>query len=56
MDDIGYDVTMYILHSPGTAEFDPKTVDEITDPGRYHAETMAKVSMNVTAASIVLSR
>ncbi|KAF8601794.1 hypothetical protein BDV93DRAFT_227926 [Ceratobasidium sp. AG-I] len=52
----GFDVTNYIMHSPGLSVLDPMTMDEMTDPGRYANERLAKVSIEVIAASIAISR
>ncbi|KAG8693521.1 hypothetical protein FRC09_010447 [Ceratobasidium sp. 395] len=52
----GFDVTSYITHSPGISSLDGLSIDEITDPGRYANERLAKVSIDVIAFSIALSR
>ncbi|KAG8740512.1 hypothetical protein FRC12_015981, partial [Ceratobasidium sp. 428] len=52
----GFDVTNYITHSPGISSLDSLSIDEITDPGRYANERLAKVSIDVIAFSIALSR
>ncbi|KAG9080384.1 hypothetical protein FRC06_006649, partial [Ceratobasidium sp. 370] len=52
----GFDVTNYILHSPGISNLDPLNLDEIIDPGRYANERLAKVSIGVIAFSVALSR
>lgn len=53
---LGFDITNYILHSPGISDLDPLSLDEITDPGRYANERLAQVSIGVIAISIALSR
>jgi hypothetical protein len=53
---LGYDVSTYILHSPGIIKLEPMTTDQITDPDRYHAERMAKLSMKVIAMTVAISR
>lgn len=52
----GFDVTNYIIHSPGISDLDPMGTDQILDPDRYASERLAKVSMKVIAISMAISR
>ncbi|KAH7338473.1 hypothetical protein B0J17DRAFT_662609 [Rhizoctonia solani] len=52
----GYDVTAYILHSPGVSTLDPKMIDDIVDPERYKADRVADYSLRVIAVSLAISR
>ncbi|CAE6398529.1 unnamed protein product [Rhizoctonia solani] len=52
----GYDVTAYILRSPGVDILDPKTMDEMFDPDRYQKDRIASYSMRVIAFSLAASR
>ncbi|KEP45576.1 putative transmembrane protein, partial [Rhizoctonia solani 123E] len=53
----GYDITTYILHSPGMPGIlDPQPLDNITDPERYNDEVTARDSIRVIALSIAISR
>ncbi|KAL5634232.1 hypothetical protein ACGC1H_006150 [Rhizoctonia solani] len=53
----GFDVTAYILHSPGMpGTLDPKPMTDITDPKRYNSEMTARVSLRVIAFSLAMSR
>ncbi|CAE6425178.1 unnamed protein product [Rhizoctonia solani] len=53
----GFDVTAYILHSPGMpGTLDPKPMADITDPKRYNSEMTARVSLRVIAFSLAMSR
>ncbi|CAE6416460.1 unnamed protein product [Rhizoctonia solani] len=51
-----FDVTVYITHSPGTNTLDPETTEQITNPDRYQAERMTKLSIKVIAISLACSR
>ncbi|KAB5590374.1 Transmembrane protein [Ceratobasidium theobromae] len=51
----GYDVTTYIMHSPGEETLVPEPVGEIT-PEQHEAVMVTNLSMNVIAASILISR
>ncbi|CAE7146740.1 unnamed protein product [Rhizoctonia solani] len=53
----GFDVTAYILHSPGMpGTLDPIAMADITDPDRFNSEMTARVSLRVIAFSIAMSR
>ncbi|KAH7338462.1 hypothetical protein B0J17DRAFT_718118 [Rhizoctonia solani] len=54
----GYDITTYILHSPGTPGVlsVPQPLKKITEPETYNNELPARVSIRVIALSIALSR
>ncbi|CAE6451724.1 unnamed protein product [Rhizoctonia solani] len=54
----GYDVTTYILHSPGLDPdvLETKSLNDITDPKRYNDEKTARASIQVIAFSIAMSR
>ncbi|QRW20611.1 low temperature requirement protein LtrA [Rhizoctonia solani] len=53
----GFDVTVYISHSPGmSGELDPKPMEDITDPSRYNSEMTARVSLRIIVFSIAISR
>ncbi|KAG9101547.1 hypothetical protein FRC06_002831, partial [Ceratobasidium sp. 370] len=51
----GFDITNYILHSPGSDNLEPYDVDTIT-PDRYGDERLAKISIRVIMISISVSR
>ncbi|KAF8598972.1 hypothetical protein BDV93DRAFT_560873 [Ceratobasidium sp. AG-I] len=51
-----FDVTNYILHSPGMVYLDPMRTDDIYDPDRYSAQRTASLSMKVIAISLAISR
>ncbi|ELU37613.1 hypothetical protein AG1IA_08363 [Rhizoctonia solani AG-1 IA] len=52
----GFDVTVYISHSPGmSGELDPKPMEDITDPSRYNSEMTARVSLRIIVFSIAIS-
>ncbi|KAG8747791.1 hypothetical protein FRC10_011236 [Ceratobasidium sp. 414] len=51
----GFDITNYILHSPGSDNLEPYDIDTIT-PDRYGAERLTKVSVRVVMISISISR
>ncbi|CAE6529186.1 unnamed protein product [Rhizoctonia solani] len=54
----GFDITTYILHSPGTPGVlsDPQPLKAITEPEEYNNELAARTSIQVIALSIALSR
>ncbi|CAE6449155.1 unnamed protein product [Rhizoctonia solani] len=52
----GYDVTAYILHSPGVSGLDPQMIDGMVDPERYQADRVADYSLRVIAVSLAISR
>ncbi|CCO34173.1 hypothetical protein BN14_08266 [Rhizoctonia solani AG-1 IB] len=52
----GYNVTSYILKSPGVDTLDPKTIAEMFDPERYQADRIASYSLSVIAFSLAFSR
>ncbi|CAE6468036.1 unnamed protein product [Rhizoctonia solani] len=54
----GFDITTYILHSPGTPGVlsDPQPLKAITEPEKYNNELAARTSIQVIALSIALSR
>ncbi|EUC57236.1 low temperature requirement protein LtrA [Rhizoctonia solani AG-3 Rhs1AP] len=53
----GYDVTAYIMHSPGISTLDPKsTIDDIVDPDRYAADLLAGDSLCVIALTLAINR
>ncbi|CAE6412995.1 unnamed protein product [Rhizoctonia solani] len=54
----GYDVTTYILRSPGLDPnvLESKNLEDIDDPSRYQAEETARTSIEVIAFSIAVSR
>ncbi|KAF8694693.1 Bacterial low temperature requirement A protein (LtrA), partial [Rhizoctonia solani] len=52
----GYDVTAYILKSPGADRLDPQTVDQMFDPDRYQKDRIASYSMRVIAFALAASR
>ncbi|KAF8686388.1 hypothetical protein RHS04_00362 [Rhizoctonia solani] len=52
----GFDVTVYISHSPGmSGELDLKPMEDITDPSRYNSEMTARVSLRIIVFSIAIS-
>ncbi|KEP51971.1 putative transmembrane protein [Rhizoctonia solani 123E] len=51
----GYDVTNYILHSPGSSELEPYDIMTIR-PDRYAAEHLTKTSLWVITFVVALSR
>ncbi|KAG8735122.1 hypothetical protein FRC10_010963 [Ceratobasidium sp. 414] len=51
----GFDITNYILHSPGSDHLEPYDVDTIT-PDRYGDERLAEISIHVIMVSISISR
>ncbi|KAG8722029.1 hypothetical protein FRC08_007798 [Ceratobasidium sp. 394] len=51
----GFDVTNYILHSPGSDNLEPYDINTIT-PDRYGAERLTKISIRVVMISISISR
>ncbi|KAF8601824.1 hypothetical protein BDV93DRAFT_607936 [Ceratobasidium sp. AG-I] len=52
----GFDVTNYILHSPGITDLVPMEKSQILDPDRYAAESLAQLSIEIIALSIAISR
>ncbi|KAF8751916.1 Bacterial low temperature requirement A protein (LtrA) [Rhizoctonia solani] len=52
----GYDVTAYILKSPGADRLDPQTVNQMFDPDRYQKDRIASYSMRVIAFALAASR
>jgi hypothetical protein len=53
---IGFDITAYIRHSPGSTILDPIDTSETTDPDRYAAEHFTKLTFRTIAICIALSR
>ncbi|KAG8722184.1 hypothetical protein FRC08_005933 [Ceratobasidium sp. 394] len=51
----GFDVTNYILHSPGSDHLEPYDINTIT-PDRYRAESFTGISAEVIMVSISISR
>ncbi|KAG9091656.1 hypothetical protein FRC07_011810, partial [Ceratobasidium sp. 392] len=51
----GFDITNYILHSPGADELEPYDIDTLT-PERYSAERLTKISIRVIMLSVSISR
>ncbi|EUC57240.1 low temperature requirement protein LtrA [Rhizoctonia solani AG-3 Rhs1AP] len=53
----GYDVTAYIMHSPGISTLDlQSTISDIVDPDRYSADRVAEYSLRVIALTLAISR
>ncbi|CAE6418925.1 hypothetical protein ACGC1H_006156 [Rhizoctonia solani] len=53
----GYDVTAYIMHSPGISTLDSySTIEDILDPDRYTADRVAGHSLRVIALTLAISR
>jgi hypothetical protein len=48
-------VSTYILHSPGSSTFESSDIETIT-PERYSAERVTKVSLQVIAIVVAISR
>ncbi|QRV79656.1 low temperature requirement protein LtrA [Ceratobasidium sp. AG-Ba] len=51
----GFDITNYILHSPGSDNLETYDIETIT-PERYAAERLAKISVRVIMLAISISR
>ncbi|CAE6435909.1 unnamed protein product [Rhizoctonia solani] len=51
----GYDVTNYILHSPGSSDLEPYNIMTV-GPDRYAAEHLTKTSLRVITFVVALSR
>ncbi|KAF8601825.1 hypothetical protein BDV93DRAFT_558208 [Ceratobasidium sp. AG-I] len=52
----GFDVTDYILHTPGSSQLEQMETDQILDPELYAAERLASLSIKVIAISLAMSR
>ncbi|CAE7060675.1 unnamed protein product [Rhizoctonia solani] len=53
----GYDVTAYIMHSPGISTLISNlTIDDMIDPDQYQADRLAEYSLRVIALTLAISR
>ncbi|KAF8601826.1 hypothetical protein BDV93DRAFT_607937 [Ceratobasidium sp. AG-I] len=52
----GFDVTNYILHSPGIPYLDPQTTDQMEKPERYSDDRLAHLSLEIIALAVAISR
>ncbi|CAE7060715.1 unnamed protein product [Rhizoctonia solani] len=53
----GYDVTAYIMHSPGISTLKSNlTIADMVDPDQYQADRLAEYSLRVIALTLAISR